>query len=67
VNPVVIVIAALGSLLIVPVITAPIMFVAGLAWRTGPRWARVTLVTAACLFGLYFFATNPALGLTGSL
>jgi hypothetical protein len=53
-------VAALGSLLVIPLITAPVMFIAGLAWRSGPRWARITLVTAACLFGLYFFFTQPA-------
>jgi len=59
VNAWLIVIAAVSSLLIVPVITAPIMFIAGFAWRSGPKWARATLVTAACLFGLYFLLSQP--------
>jgi hypothetical protein len=57
--PVLLVVLGVGSLLVVPLIAAPILFVAGLAWRTGPRWARITLTTAAILFGLYFFVTQP--------
>jgi hypothetical protein len=57
--PVLIVIIALGGLLVAPFFAAPIMFIVGFAWRSGPRWARVTLVTAACLFGAYFLMTQP--------
>jgi protein-S-isoprenylcysteine O-methyltransferase Ste14 len=55
-----IVIVAVGSLLVVPLIAAPILFIFGFAWSSGPKWARVTLVTVACLFGVYFLLTQPA-------
>jgi hypothetical protein len=35
------------------------MIVIGAAWRGAPRWARLTLITIAALFIIYFLITIP--------
>ena len=47
------------GLAVVPILALPAMFVAGIGWRSGPRWTRVTLVLGAILFAAYLIAVKP--------
>jgi hypothetical protein len=57
-----VVVAGVASLFVVPVIAAPVLIIGSLAWRSGPKWARITLATAAALFVVFFLVTLPAGG-----
>lgn len=52
-----VIISFLG-LLIIPVITVPAMLVAGFAWRSAPRWARLLLVIGAVVFTVFVLAVK---------
>jgi hypothetical protein len=54
------VIISFVGLLVIPVITVPVMLVAGFAWRSAPRWTRVLLVIAAVAFVLTVKPHAPA-------
>lgn len=54
------------GLFLVPILAVPAMLVAGLSWRSGPRWARLVLVAAAVVFAIYIVAAHPAAGLLHS-
>jgi hypothetical protein len=47
------VIAAVIGLAITPVITVAAMVLAGVGWRSAPRWTRLTLLIGAVLFVAY--------------
>jgi hypothetical protein len=55
------VIAALVGLAVIPVLTVAAMVLVGVAWKDGPRWARVTLIIGAVLYVAYAIANkHPA-------
>ena len=54
------VVASGVGLLIIPVLTIPAMLVAGIGWRSAPRWARATLLIGAVLFAAYLVTVKPA-------
>jgi hypothetical protein len=56
---VLIVILAIGLLFVLPLIAVPVLLITSVAWRSGPRWARITLAAGALLFVLYFLVTSP--------
>jgi protein-S-isoprenylcysteine O-methyltransferase Ste14 len=51
-------VSAVG-LAVIPILTLPAMFLAGIGWSSGPRWTRVTLVLGAILFAAYLIAVKP--------
>ena len=53
------VIASVVGLAIIPILTLPARFLAGLGWSSGPRWTRITLVLGALLFAGYLLAAKP--------
>jgi hypothetical protein len=55
------VIAALVGLAVIPILAVAAMVLVGVAWKDGPRWARVTLVIGAVLYVAYVVASkHPA-------
>jgi uncharacterized membrane protein len=52
------VIAALIGLVITPVLTVAAMVLAGVGWRSAPRWTRLTLLIGAVLFVAYHVSTK---------
>jgi hypothetical protein len=54
------VVVSIIGLAVIPVLTVPAMFLAGLSWRSAPRWARLTLVIGAIFFVAYAVALKPA-------
>jgi hypothetical protein len=48
-----------GVLVVGPIVAAPVLLIGGLAWRTGPRWARMALAATGTLCVLYFLLTQP--------
>ena len=54
-----VVVAGIASLFVVPLVATPALFIASLAWRAGPIWARTALAVAAALFVLYFLVSSP--------
>lgn len=56
------VIISVVGLLVVPVIAMPAMLVAGFAWRSAPRWTRLSLVIGPVIFAVYVLAitTHPS-------
>jgi hypothetical protein len=50
------VIISFVGLLVIPVITVPAMLVAGFAWRSAPRWTRLSLVIGPVIFAVYVLA-----------
>jgi protein-S-isoprenylcysteine O-methyltransferase Ste14 len=53
------VIVSLVGLLVIPVITVPVMLVAGFGWRSAPRWARLLLVIAAVVYAACVLTVKP--------
>lgn len=53
------VIVSIIGLAVIPVLTVPAMFLAGLSWRSAPRWTRATLVIGAIFFVAYAVALKP--------
>jgi hypothetical protein len=55
------VIAALVGLAVIPILAVAAMVLVGVAWKDGPRWARLTLVIGAVLYVAYVVASkHPA-------
>jgi hypothetical protein len=54
------VIVSIIGLAVIPVLTVPAMFLAGVSWRSAPRWTRMTLVIGAVFFVAYAVALKPA-------
>jgi hypothetical protein len=54
------VIVSIIGLAVIPVLTVPAMFLAGISWKDAPRWARMTLVIGAVFFVAYAVALKPA-------
>jgi hypothetical protein len=52
------VVASAIGLLVIPILTIPAMVVAGIGWRSAPRWTRVTLLIGAVLFAAYLLAAK---------
>jgi hypothetical protein len=52
------VIAAVIGLFITPILTIAAMILAGVGWRSAPRWTRLTLLIGAVLFLAYHVSTK---------
>ncbi len=52
------VIAAVIGLVITPVLTVAAMVLAGVGWRSAPRWTRLTLLIGAVLFIAYHISVK---------
>jgi hypothetical protein len=46
-------IAAVVGLAVVPILAVAAMVLVGVAWKDGPRWARMTLLVGAVLYVAY--------------
>ena len=53
------VIIAFIGMIVIPVLAVPAMFLAGIGWRSAPRWARLTLIIGALLFAAYLVTLKP--------
>jgi predicted cation transporter len=54
------VILSIIGLAVIPILTVPAMFLAGVRWRSAPRWTRMTLVIGAVLVVAYTVAVKSA-------
>lgn len=55
------VIAAVVGLAVIPILAVAAMVLVGVAWKDGPRWARLTLVIGAVLYVAFVVASkHPA-------